>query len=140
MIAAVLVTLLLSPKLNLVFDVAFVAICVAAAFGVRPRDFFVVGVLPPLLMFGTALMLALLARGVIAEPDDGLIQASVSGLAHHAGALVVGYGLTLAVLALRQMASQQRLPAQASRLRRETTPDISIGESSAQQNLSRLSP
>jgi hypothetical protein len=96
--------LLLADDLTLAFDVAFVLICIAAALAVRPRDFFVVGVLPPLLMAGTALLLAVVARGVIADPGDGIIQATVSGLAHHAGALVLGYGLALVVLALRQVA------------------------------------
>lgn len=96
--------LLLADELTFVFDVTFVLICIAAALAVRPRDFFVVGVLPPLLMAGSALLLAVVARGVVADPSDGIIQATVSGLAHHAGALVLGYGLALVVLALRQVA------------------------------------
>jgi len=110
--------LLVASELTLVFDVTFVTFCVAAAFTVRPREFFVVGVLPPLLMLGAMLTLALLGRDAIAETGDGLIQAVVSGLAHHAGALVAGYGLTLVILALRQVAMHQRLPAQAAERRR----------------------
>ncbi len=91
-------------RLTVAFDVAFVLTCVAAALAVRPRDFFVVGVLPPLSMLVIVLVLALFDRVAVAEPTDGLVQATVSGLAHHAGALVVGYTLTLAVLALRQVA------------------------------------
>lgn len=102
----VLVDLLLSDELSLFFDLAFVAVCVAAALTVRPRDFFMVGVLPPLLMFGTVLALALVSRGAIADEVDGLIQAVVSGLAHHAGALAAGYGLALGILALRQVATK----------------------------------
>lgn len=117
---AVLANLLVAGQITLFFDVAFVVICVAAALSIRARDFFVAGVLPPLLMLGVVATLALLVRGAIAEQGDGLIQAVVSGLAHHAGALVVGYGLTLAILALRQMASEQRLPAQTARGRRRT--------------------
>ena len=85
-------------------DVAFVVACAAAALAVRPREFFMVGVLPPLLMAGVVGLLALVARGAVADPADGFGQALVSGLAHHAGALVVGYALTLAILALRQVA------------------------------------
>ena len=44
---------------GLFFDLCFVAICLAAALMVRPRDFFTVGVLPPLLMFGTMVLVAL---------------------------------------------------------------------------------
>ena len=95
---------LIFERLSLLFDVVFVGLCVAAALAVRPRDFFVVGVLPPLMMLGAVLLLALSWRDVVAEPGDGLVQAVVSGLAHHAGALVTGYVLTLAILALRQLA------------------------------------
>lgn len=92
----------LSGRLMLFFDVTFVVVCLAAALAVRPRDFFLVGVLPPLLMLGVVTMLAVSARGAVAEEVDGLVQAVVSGLAHHAGALAVGYVFTLGILALRQ--------------------------------------
>lgn len=98
------VDLWLTHGLSLFFDIAFVAVCVAAALAVRPRDFFVVGVLPPLLMLGIVTLLALVAREAVAEEVDSLVQAVVSGLAHLAGALVIGYALALAVLALRQVA------------------------------------
>jgi hypothetical protein len=90
--------------LTLVFDLLFVVVCVAAALAVRPRDFFVTGVLPPLLMAATISVLALVSRDTVADAGDGWLQTLVSGLAHHAGALTVGYALTLAVLALRQVA------------------------------------
>jgi hypothetical protein len=98
------VDLLLFNDVTLLTDVAFVAVCVAAVLLVHPRDFFVVGVCPPLIMAGAFAVLSVLAPGALAEPSDGFLQAVVSGLAHHAGALVVGYGLTLGLLALRQMA------------------------------------
>jgi hypothetical protein len=98
--------LLLTDDLSLLFDLTFVVVCLAAALAVRPRDFFVVGVLPPLLMLGTVTLLALVARQAVAEEVDSLVQAVVSGLAHHAGALVAGYALALVVLALRQLASR----------------------------------
>jgi hypothetical protein len=104
----VLVDVTLTSRLSLLFDLAFVGTCVAAAMGVRPRDFFVTGVLPPLMMFGTVLVLALTSRGSVARVEDGVVQAVVSGLAHHATALVAGYGCALGVLAIRQ-ASAQRL-------------------------------
>lgn len=98
--------LALTDTLSVFYDLAFVTLCLAAALSVRPRDFFVVGVLPPLLMLATVLVLALVDRGAVAEEVDGVVQALVSGLAHHAGALVTGYGLVLGVLALRQVASR----------------------------------
>jgi hypothetical protein len=90
--------------LGLVFDGTFVVVCVAAALLVRPRDFFGVGVLPPLGMLAIVAILAAFDRTAVADATDGFGQATVSGLAHHAGALVVGYALTLGLLALRQVA------------------------------------
>ena len=104
MLLVVLVDLQLFSSLTLLFDTVFVLVCVAAALGVRPRDFFVIGVLPPLLMAATIAVVAVLSRGSVADPDDGFLQTLVSGLAHHAGALIAGYALTLVVLALRQVA------------------------------------
>jgi hypothetical protein len=104
LLAVVLLDRLAFGHLTLFFDVAFVLLCTAAALAVRPRDFFAVGVLPPLLMAATMAVLGVWSRGTAADPTDGFAQALVTGLAHHAGALVAGYGLTLAVLALRQVA------------------------------------
>lgn len=112
MFVVVVIDLALIGETTLFFDLAFVATCVVAALTVRPRDFFAIGVLPPLLMLGTVLILAVVARGAIAEAEDGLVQAVVSGLAHHAGSLTTGYGLTLALLAVRQAAAKHNLPGQ----------------------------
>ncbi|MDF1605371.1 DUF6542 domain-containing protein [Nocardioides sp. YIM 152315] len=89
-------------ELTLLFDLSFVLVCLALALLVRPRDFFTVGVLPPLLMVGTFTFLGLIRPEAIADRDDGVVQAVVSGLGHHAGALIIGYGLSLGVLAVRQ--------------------------------------
>ncbi len=105
-IVLVLVALASLPfgRIGLVFDIAFVVVCVTAALWVRPSDFFTVGVLPPLLLAFVVVALAYLDRGAVARADDPLVQAVVSGLAHHSVALVTGYGLTLLILALRQVA------------------------------------
>ena len=87
--------------LGLVFDLGFVALCVALALAVRPRDFFTVGVLPPLLMLAVFLLLSISAPGRIAAADDNPVQAVVTALATHAGALIVGYAASLGVLAIR---------------------------------------
>lgn len=94
----------LVEELSLFYDLTFVVICLVAALGVHPRDFFPVGVLPPLLMLAVVAVLAAIDTSWVAEPTDGLVQAVVSGLAHHAGALIAGLGLVLGVLALRQVA------------------------------------
>ena len=100
----VLLDLAVDGGLSLLFDVVFVLVCVGAALAVRPPDFFPIGVLPPLLMGLTVATLAVSARGAVADVTDGFLQALVSGLALHAGSLVTGYGLVLAILAIRQVA------------------------------------
>lgn len=97
----------LTDRLSLFFDLTFVLLCVVAALAVRPRDFFAVGVLPPLLMLGVVTMLAVTDRATVADEVDSLVQAVVSGLAHHAGGLVAGYAAALGLLALRQVALRQ---------------------------------
>lgn len=116
LLVAVLLSLLLGNRIGLFLDLAFVAVCVAAALAVRPQDFFTVGVMPPLLLAATVTVLAVVDRAAVARADDALAQAVVSGLAHHAIALVVGYALTLAVLALRQVALRNRGTLRASHL------------------------
>jgi hypothetical protein len=118
LVFVVLLDLLAFRDLTVLSDIAFVLICGAAALAVRPREFFVVGVLPPLLMAATITFLGLTARDAVADPADGLGQAVVSGLAHHAGALVVGYALTLALLALRQVALRNAGIIRTGRARR----------------------
>lgn len=98
----VVTDLVATGGLGLVFDGGFVVVCVAVALLVRPDEFFRVGVLPPMQLFGIFAVLAVVHRGWIAPADDGLIQALISALAHHSGALLAGYALCLVVLAIRQ--------------------------------------
>jgi hypothetical protein len=93
---------LIQGHLGLVFDLAFVAVCVAAACMVRRQDFFTVGVLPPLLMFGTMLIVALNGPKVIAARGDGIVQAVVTGLARHSLPLLLGYAAALLILLARR--------------------------------------
>ncbi len=100
----VLLNLVSAGRIGLFFDLSFVLVCVVAALAIRPAEFFLVGVLPPLLMAGTITVLAVLDRSSVADERDGMVQAVVSGLAHHVTALLIGYALTLAILAVRQVA------------------------------------
>ena len=100
--------LAINSRLTLLFDIGFVLLCVAAALAVRPRDFFHVGVLPPLLLLGFITLVASIRRSWVAESGDGLIQAVVSGLAHRASGLLAAYLLALAVLAIRQRVLKRR--------------------------------
>ena len=99
-VATVEVTLV--GHLRLFFDLCFVVICLVSALKVRHRDFFTVGVLPPLLMFGTMVIVALNGPKVIATPHDGMVQAVITGLAHHSLALFAGYAVCLITLLVRQ--------------------------------------
>ena len=107
-LTVVVVDVALVGRVSLFFDLCFVALCVGLALAVRPRDFFVVGVLPPLMMVGVFMLLGLTRPDVIAHPRDGAVQAVVSGLSHHSGALVTGYLLCLACLAIRQKVAVAR--------------------------------
>jgi hypothetical protein len=105
-LSAATVEITVGGHLRLFFDICFVAICLTAAMLVRPRDFFTVGVLPPLLMFGTMVLVALNGTQVIAHRHDSVVQAVITGLAHHSVALFVGYAACLVTLVLRQRAAR----------------------------------
>jgi hypothetical protein len=97
----VAVDLGVSADLGGIFDGGFIVLCVAMALAIRPQDFFHVGVLPPMLLLGLCFILSIVDRGAIAPNGDSLVQAIISGLAHHSGPLLAGYGLALVVLAIR---------------------------------------
>jgi hypothetical protein len=99
-VAAVEVALI--GRLGLLFDLCFVVVCLGAALMVRPQDFFTVGVLPPLLMLGTMVIVAINGPKVIGAPHDGVVQAVITGLAHHSLALFAGYAVCLLTLLARQ--------------------------------------
>lgn len=107
-VIAVLLDLLVHGETTWLFDLLFVALCAAIALRVRPADFFVVGLLPPLLMLGIFLVLAFTSPALVAHEQDGTVQALVTGLATHAGALFAGYALCLGCLAMRQHVQRKR--------------------------------
>ena len=100
-LTVIVVNVAMVGRVSMFFDLWFVLLCLGLALLVRPRDFFTVGVLPPLIMASVFALVALTRPAAIAHPDDGLVQAVVSGLATHAVALGVGYALCLACLAVR---------------------------------------
>lgn len=101
-LSAVAFDLSLAGELTMFFDLAFITLCLALALAVKPHDFFTVGVLPPLLMAGTFALLGGIRPASIGAAGDGVLQATISGLAHHSAALVAGYVLCLGTLALRR--------------------------------------
>jgi len=97
----VAVDLAATGRVERIFDSGFIVLCVGMALAVRPADFFRVGVLPPMLLLGVCATLGLGHRAAIGTGDDSLVQAVISGLAHHSGPLLAGYALALAVLGIR---------------------------------------
>jgi hypothetical protein len=93
----------IGSHIGLLYDLCFVMICVGVALLVHPRDFFAVGVLPPLLMIGVITLFAIASRdGLGGDPTDGFLQSIVSALGRHSIALGLGYALALACLAIRR--------------------------------------
>jgi hypothetical protein len=112
--------LLVQRRLTFVFDIGFVLVCIGAALAVHPRDFFHVGVLPPLLLLGLISLVAIVHSGWVGQTGDGFVQAVVSGLAHRATGLLAAYLLALGVLAIRQRVIAKRRRATYSK--REVSP------------------
>ena len=110
-LSAIAVNLAMVGRVSMFFDLWFVLLCLGLALLVHPRDFFTVGVLPPLIMLGAFVVLAAGRPEAIASPRDGIVQAVVSGLAHHSVALIAGYALCLVTLLVRQrLAKPARQP------------------------------
>ena len=100
-LTAVAIDVLLVGRLTLFFDLSFMVLCLGLAALVRRRDFFMVALLPPVLMTAVFGFIALVARGTIADPSDSVLQAVVSGVATHGIALFIGYALCLGWLGWR---------------------------------------
>jgi hypothetical protein len=113
-LTAAALDLLIGHDLGWVFDVCFVLLAPTLALRVHPRDFFSISLTPPLLLLGLFAVIAMMEPAVIARADDGLIQATLSGLAHHSWALFLGYAGCLAFLQIRR----RRIAAGLARPRR----------------------
>jgi len=95
LLTVVVLDLLLTGGLGVLLDVGLLATCLLLAVQVRPGDFFVVGVAPPLLLVGA------LAVAGLGSAGTGALGVVVGALGEHSSALVVTEVLTLAVLAAR---------------------------------------
>ncbi len=100
-LSAVSIDILLVGRLTLFFDLCFMVLCLGLAALVRRRDFFLVALLPPVLMTTVFGFVALVDRGAVADPGDSVLQAIVSGVATHGIALFIGYALCLGWLGWR---------------------------------------
>jgi hypothetical protein len=94
----------MTSTLTMFFDLCFITVCLVGAMGVRREDLFTTSVLAPLAL---AAVVFLVSVGV---PDafgpGGLSRVFFVGLAAHAGALVCGYGVALAVVGGRVAAAR----------------------------------
>lgn len=92
-------------RLGSLFSVGFILIAVTTPLAVEVHSLFAPGIMPPLLMIGAILVLAIVlpdsiqANGLAAS--DGVMQRLIAGIINNATALVVGHLLALAVIALR---------------------------------------
>ena len=100
-LTAVSIDVLLVGQLTIFFDLCFMVLCLGLAALVRRRDFYMIALLPPMLMTAVFAFVALVARDAVADPADSLLQAVVSGVATHGIALFIGYALCLGWLAWR---------------------------------------
>ena len=107
-LTVVVLDVAVSGGVGLVFDIAFVGVCLTVAMLVRSEDFFTAGVLPPLVMLATFVLVALWHPGALASSDSGVATGVASGLAHHAVALGVGYAGCLLCLAIRDQFGRSR--------------------------------
>lgn len=100
-LTAVTIDVLLVGRLTLFFDLCYMVLCLGLAALVRRQDFFLVALLPPVLLTAVFGFVSLVARDAIADPRDSLLQGMVSGVATHGVALFIGYTLCLGWLAWR---------------------------------------
>ena len=100
-LTAVAIDVLLVGRLTLFFDLCFMVLCLGLAALVRRRDFYLVALLPPVLMTTVFVFVALVARSAVADATDSVLQAVVSGVATHGVALFIGYALCLGWLGWR---------------------------------------
>ena len=107
-LSAIALDLLLVGEVGWFLDLTFVAVAITMALRVHPRDFFTVGVAPPLILIGAFVLLAVSRPGAVGHVEDNVVQATISGLATHYLPLVLGYAGCLGCLAVRQRFAQRR--------------------------------
>jgi hypothetical protein len=100
-LTAVALDVLLVGSLTLFFDLCFMALCLGLAALVRREDFYLVALLPPVLLVLVFGFVAIVAREAIADPRDSFLQAVISGVVTHGVALFIGYALCLGWLGWR---------------------------------------
>lgn len=88
-------------RLSMFFDLCFVLVCIVAALAVRRSGLFTVGVAPPLVLGVVLTVFTLVDPATLTAQHLAFISTLLTGLAHHATALVAGHGSAIAILAAR---------------------------------------
>lgn len=96
---------LIDGRIGVIFSLGFVLVVVTTAMAVDVRELFPAGVLPPVLLFATLLLLSIGFASAVAvegaDADAGLITRFLGAVIDHGLTLVVGHGLAIAVIVWR---------------------------------------
>ncbi len=96
---------LVDGHLGFLFSLGFVLVVVTLALAVDVRDLFPAGMVPPVLLLASLLLLAVLVPSAVSvdgvAADAGLVTRYIATVVHHGLTLVVGQGLALAVIVWR---------------------------------------
>ena len=111
--AATALQVWLTASLGVFYSVCFVLTVLTTTLLVRSDGFFVVGVLPPLLMLAILVCVAVWAPTHIDAPvpdSASLAQLVIAGLVAHAAPLAIGHLSALAIIAARVRAAPSVQP------------------------------
>lgn len=109
MAAVTLLDVIIDGKIGLLFSIGFVLISVTTPLSVDARSLFGPGILPPLLMIASILILSIAVPAAI--PADGIsatagtLQRLIAGVIDQATALIIGHLLALGTIGLRILTS-----------------------------------
>lgn len=103
--AVVLALDLRDGRLGIIYSVGFVLVVITVALAVTPRALFTAGVLPPLLLLGSMLLVAIANADAIVVtgiPDDaGAMGRWLAGVIDHGVTLIIGHGFAIVVIVFR---------------------------------------
>ena len=96
---------LINGRVEFAFSLGFVLVALTIALAVDARQLFTAGVMPPVLLLGTLLVLCIVAADSVVvqgvAENAGLMTRYIATVVDHGVTLVVGHGLALAVVVWR---------------------------------------
>ncbi|TXL61491.1 DUF6542 domain-containing protein [Aeromicrobium terrae] len=102
---------LLDGRLGIVFSIGFVLAAVTAPVSVESRGLLPTGVLPPVLLVGALMLVAVVNSDALVvdglSPDVGAFGRLVASVVDHGIVLVVGHGLALAAIVARIVTAER---------------------------------